>query len=335
MKRFRVVALVSAALALLAAASPAETGTGLRRQPRAVSRPGMGGSLQAGQRVGQAQADGYSVQLNIVTRVVGASFYRTAVDITNNTTTDGVTASYQYCFTLNGQYQGCTTAQALLLHNLDNFHTDDIIGYMGTQGQLPPGASDASFGTFIVTFSNLPSNNGWEGTIVGRTYNAADNADPSKGTVAIAYPGSLFFQSSEASLVAIVRDTALVNPAPDAGALRTNIGVTNTCVFCDIQTSAVTFQITFYNADTGQIVGNALAPPHALKAGEVFQFNDVFTAAHIPADVTSCIAFVDITSPQGASADTLEAYVNVLDAGTNDGAFYEFYCSTVCPILGY
>ena len=329
MKRFRLFAMISAALAFLAVAavSTAETGTSLRRLPRVVARPGMNGSVQTGQRVGEATAAGYSVQLNIVTRVVGASFYRTAVDITNNTSTDGVTASYQYCFTLNGQYQGCTTAQAIVLHNFDNFHTDDIIDYMGTQGQLPPGASDASFGTFIVTFSNLPSNNGWEGTIVGRTYNAADNADPSKGTVAIAYLGSLFFESSQGTIQAIVRDTV---PAPtDAGALRTNIGVTNTGLNNDPGTS-LDFAITFYNTDTGAIVGDQLVPPHPIQVGEVFQFNDVFTAAHIPTDVTSCIAFIDITSPQGAKPDTIEAYVNVLDAGTNDGAYYEFKCSVGC-----
>ena len=328
MKRFRVVTVVTAALALMAAAaSPAETGPSLRRLPRVVSRPAQGGSVQAGQRVGEATAAGYSVQLNIVTRVVGASFYRTAVDITNNTSTDGVTASYQYCFTLNGAYQSCTNAQAILLHNFDNFHQDDIIDYMNTQGQLPPGAGDASFGTFIVTFSNLPSNNGWEGTVLGRTYNAADNADPAKGTVAIAYLGSLFFESSQGTIQAIVRDTV---PAPtDAGALRTNIGVTNTGLNNDPGTS-LNFAITFYNTDTGAIVGNQLVPPHPIQVGEVFQFNDVFTAAHIPTDVTSCIAFVDITSPQGAKPDTIEAYVNVLDAGTNDGAYYEFKCSVGC-----
>jgi hypothetical protein len=65
MKRFRVFALVSAALGLMAvaAASPAETLTGLLGACRAsMSRPGMGGLRTGpGQRVGQAVADGYSV----------------------------------------------------------------------------------------------------------------------------------------------------------------------------------------------------------------------------------------------------------------------------------
>lgn len=329
MKRSRVVFLVSTALALVVAASSAETGTRLVRQPRAVSRPGPAGSVQLGQRVGSATAAGYSVQLNIVTRVVGLAFYRTAVDITNNTANDGVSANYQYCYTVGGVYQGCTNAATINLNHYDSFHTDDIVDYMGQQGQVPPAAADASFGTFIVTFSGLPSPNGWEGTLTGRTYNAADNANPAAGTVAIAYPGSLFFESSTGSLVAIVRDTTL---APtDAGALRTNLGVTNTGLNNTTPGATVDFRITFYDVATGNVVGSQLAPSHPLAAGEVLQINDVFSAAHIPTDVVSCIAFVDVTSAQDpAHLDTIEGYVDILDGGTNDGAYFEFKCAVGC-----
>jgi hypothetical protein len=327
MKRFpALVALVSAALALAPALSLAESGSGLRRQPQVVSRPGRAGNVQIGRKVADASADGYSVQLNIVTRVVGASFYRTAVDITNNTGTDGVVATFQYCYTTqNGVYQGCTDPQDLLLHEYDSEHFDDIIEYVGSLGLISPDAANFSFGTFFVTFAGLPSNVGWEGTLTGRTYNAADNADPEAGTVAIAYPGSLFFESATGTLVAIVRDTTL-NPT-EAGALRTNLGVTNTALY---SFDSVDFEISFYDVVTGALVGNVLSPNHALEPGEVYQFNNVFSAAHIPADVESCIAFIDITSPQGADPLTIEAYVNILDAGTNDGAYFEFKCSVGC-----
>ena len=105
--------------------------------------------------------------------------------------------------------------------------------------------------------------------------------------------------------------------------------MTNTALYNDPGTT-LTFSIQFFDAATGLVVGNTLTPPHPIGVGEVFQFNDVFTAAQIPLDVTSCIAFVDITSPQGAKPDTIEAYVNVLDGGTNDGAYYEFKCSVGC-----
>lgn len=328
MKRFLGFALVSAVFALVPVVSLAETGAPMTRQPRVVSRPGPAGTAQVGRRVGEATADGYSVQLNIVTRVVGLSFYRTAVDITNNTSTDGVTATYQYCYTTrDGVYRGCTAQASILLDHWDNFHTDDIIDYLGGQG-LPSDAADFSFGTFIVLFAGLPSNSGWEGTVTGRTYSPIDTAHPLNGTVAIAYPGSLFFESATATLVAIVRDTR-PNPT-EAGALRTNLGVTNTALFNTTQGATVDFQITFYDTSTGSLVGNALIPPHPLEAGEVYQFNDVFRAAHIPSNVESCIAFVDITSPQGTFADTIEGYVDILDGGTQDGAYFEFKCAAGC-----
>jgi hypothetical protein len=325
MKRFRVVFLVSAALGLLAAASPAETGVRLNR-PRLVTRPN--GTAQLGERVGAATAAGYSVQLNIVTRVVGASFYRTAVDIANNTSSDGVTASYQYCYTAGG-FQGCTNSAAINLNHWQAFHTDDIVDYLGQNGDIPPSAADNSFGTFIVTFDGLPSNNGWEGTVTGRTYNAADNANPDAGTVAIAYPGSLFFESATGSLVTIVRDTTLSGDT-GAGVLRTNFGVTNTALYNTTQGATVDFRITFYDAATGNVVGDQIGPSHPLQAGEVIQINNVFNAAHIPSDVVSCIAFVDVTSAQGTNPDTIEGYVNILDAGTNDGAYFEMKCSVGC-----
>src|SRR3954463_7689868 len=150
MKRLSVLTTVSV-LALATAPLFAEGG-GRARRPIVVQRPNSSSatSTQKGARVnpGAATAAGYSAQLNIVTRIQGTSFFRTAVDITNNTTTDGVTASYQYCYTLNGSYRGCTATQAITLHQLDNFHTDDIVASLSTV--LEPGAADASFGTLIV-----------------------------------------------------------------------------------------------------------------------------------------------------------------------------------------
>lgn len=333
MKRFSALTFVSAALTLAPAVLLAGPDAQAGRQPRIVSRPAAPGQSRAAQMVSRpAVAAGYSAQLNIVTRVQGLSLYRTAVDITNNTTADGVSATFQYCFTLTstGVYQGCTTGQTILLNHFDNFHQDDIIQYLGTiQGLLPAEAVNSSFGTFVVLFAGLPSNHGWEGTVTGRTYSPINQAQPLAGTVAIAYPGSLFFESATGSLVAIVRDTR-PNPT-EAGALRTNLGVTNTALFNATPGATVDFRITFYDTVTGALVGNALIPPHPLAAGEVYQFNNVFDAAHIPSNVESCIVFVDVTSPQGSNPDTIEGYVDLLDGGTNDGAYFEFKCSAGCP----
>ena len=96
----------------------------------------------------------------------------------------------------------------------------------------------------------------------------------------------------------------------------------------------VTVRLSFYdvteNSPTnGQLVGTALTTP-SLAPGEVFQFNDVFRSASIPTNVLSCIVFADIISPTTA-AGTIEGYIDILDDGTRDGAYFEMKCSTGCP----
>lgn len=330
MKRTSVLAIVSV-LALAAAPLLAEGG-GWTRHPRVVQRPASTSAATADKsaRVAPAPATaaGYSVQLNIVTRVQGTSFFKTAVDITNNTTTDNVVATYQYCYTFNGAYQGCTAQQSINLFGLDDFHTDDIVDFLSNL--LVPGAADQSFGTFIVTFSNLPSGNGWEGTVTGRTYSPFDQNNPNLGTVAIAYPGSLFFESASGSLVGIMRDT---RPAPTAaGALRTNLGLTNTALFDT--TNPVQIQLVFYDATEnsatgGQEVGNRRNV--TLQPGEVTQINDIYTAQAIPNNVTAVIVFADVLGPSSTvTPPTIEGYINILDGGTQDGAFFEMKCATLC-----
>ena len=321
MKRPTLFALVPAALVL--AATPLFAANPSSRGPRVVTRASTSAPKSVRVDPSPATAASYSAQVNIVTRVQGTSFFRTAIDITNNTTANPVTATFQYCFTFNNVYQGCTAQETLTLLNFDNFHTDDIVEYLGTLGVLPPGAENLSFGTFIVTFDGLPSGRGWEGTVTARTYSPYDQNDPNLGTVAIAYPGSLFFESANQFLVATIRDT---QPAPTfAGALRTNLGITNT----DVNgVGAVSVQLSFYdvteNSPTnGQEVGNRINI-NDLQAGEVRQTNNIFNAAAIPAAISSVIVFADITA--GSALGTIEGYVNILDGGTQDGAYFEMKC---------
>ncbi|MEX0878206.1 MAG: hypothetical protein WEB59_11595 [Thermoanaerobaculia bacterium] len=329
MKRPSVFALVPAALALAAAPLFAANGPAQGRGPRVVTRSPASAAKSARIDPAPATAATYSVQVNIVTRVQGTSFFRTAIDITNNTTTDNVTATFQYCYNLNNVYQ-CTPGETLTLLSFQSFHEDDFVQYLGTLGVLAPGAEESSFGTLLVTFDGLPSGNGWEGTVTARTYNPYIVNGATVGTLAIAYPGSLFFESATGSLVGLIRDT---QPAPTvAGALRTNLGITNT----DVDgVGPVSVQLSFYdvteNSPTnGQEVGTRINMAN-LEAGEVRQINNIFdeTQANIPSNVTSCIVFADITA--GDIAGTIEGYINILDGGTQDGAFFELKCSVGCP----
>jgi len=317
MKRLSLGVLASVVLGLAASPLAAANAANSKPSTHVVSRNATGAA--APRLDAKATAAAYSAQVNIVTRVQGTSFFRTAIDITNNTNTDGVVAQIQYCYVFNGTFQ-CTASQDVALQPLDNFHQDDMVAYLGTLGVLVPGAEALSFGTLLVTFQNLPSNFGWEGTVTARTYSPYDQSNPALGTVAIAYPGSLFFESANTTLVATIRDT---QTAPtDAGALRTNLGITNT----DLNGAGpVNVSLSFYDPSTGQAVGNVLTI-NALAPGEVRQINNVFTAAAIPAAIQSLIVFADITSPT-TGFPTIEGYVNILDGGTQDGAFFEMKCA--------
>jgi hypothetical protein len=267
----------------------------------------------------------YSVEVPVVTRVVGTALFKTAIDISNNTNS-AVTARYQYSYnritTAGGFFR--SPIQTISLLPFDNFHTDDFVAYLGTiPGALETGASDSSFGTLLVTFDGLPSSQGWEGTVFARTYSPNPTGI---GTVAIAYPASLFFESANQTLVATIRDT---QPAPtEAGSLRTNIGIRNT----DIRgtTQSVTVQLGFFdvtpgNATSGQRVGTLLTISN-LVPGEVRQLNNIRALAAIPANVTGMLVFADVVNPT-ATSPTIEGYVNILDGGTQDGAFFEMKCA--------
>ena len=252
-----------------------------------------------------AAAVSYSVEVPVVTRVVGSALFRTAIDISNNTSATPVAAHFQYSYNrVNGDGTTSffrTPIQTINLLAFDNFHRDDFVQYLGTlPGALQPGADQSSFGTLLVTFENLPSSQGWEGTVFARTYSPNPTG---AGTVAIAYPASLFFESANATLVATIRDTQLETPPSAAGRLRTNIGIRNTDV-----------------RGTTQTVISSLQP------GEVRQINNIRASAAIPNNVSAMLVFADVVGAT-ATSPTIEGYVNLLDGDTQDGAFFEMKCA--------
>ena len=309
---------LSFAVALSLFASSAFAG-----QTRVVRR---GGNVQP--EAASASAVSYSVEVPVVTRVVGTALFRTAIDISNNTSSTPVAVRFQYSYTRTsdaGFFR--TPVQTINLLAFDNFHTDDFVQYLGTiPGVLQPGADQSSFGTLLVTFENLPSSTGWEGTVFARTYSPNPTG---AGTVAIAYPGSLFFESGNQALVATIRDTQkAASGQTEAGVLRTNIGIRNTDVRGTNQTVSV--QLSFYdvtpgNTTNGQRVGSILTLSN-LQPGEVRQLNDIRRMAAIPDNVVGMLAFADVVGAS-ASSPTIEGYVNILDGGTQDGAFFEMKCA--------
>lgn len=274
----------------------------------------------------------FSVELPVLARVQGTAFFRTAVSISNNTNKNGVVARYQLTYTCvastcappGGFYR--TAVQTITLEGLDGFHQDDFIQYLDSLGLLQAGAVQGSIGTLLVTFDNLDTANGWEGSVTGRTYNRIVETDPTRGTVGFAYNSSLFFESADSTLVATLRDT---KAAPTiAGALRSNLGIRNTDITGTNQNVSV--EMEFYDTATGLRVGNRINFA-GIQPGELRQVSDVWVSAQIPGTVTSVIAFADVLNPTTTSP-TIEGYVTIIDGqGTQDASFFEMKCADTDP----
>lgn len=349
-----VIALLAPASRALAEAesstAPRETvvlrQAGIPTAARVPAIPAMG-TLQKG-----AANAAYSVELSQVVRLQGLAFYRTAVDLTNNTTSGGVIARIQFsyanaaCAATGGICR--TSPFVITLAALDNFHTDDMVQYLDSQGLLASGAVNSAVGTLLITFDNLTSNNGWEATAVARIYNRVVEADPSQGTYGYAFPASLFFESAHQTLVGTVRDTspaALAN-ASIQGSQRTNLGIRNTDIDAPAGSTsrpAVSVLITFYdvtpgNATNGQRVGNAI-PVVGMAAGEVRIAGNVFSLAQIPSNVSSAICFIDVTDPVPVpgvlTSPTIEGFIVTIDNKTQDGSYYEMKCADPAFTCGF
>jgi hypothetical protein len=179
-----------------------------------------------------------------------------------------------------------------------------------------------TIGTMLVTFANLTTSDSWEGTVVARTYNRLNEADPLSGTVGFAYNASLFFESADTTLVGYARDTKS-NPTI-AGKLRSNVGVRSTDI--NDTKNPVTVVVTAYDTATGARVGNAITLA-GIQPGELKQISDLWATAAIPSSVNSVIVFADNPSPT-SSSPTFEGYVTIIDGQTTqDAAFFEMRCA--------
>jgi hypothetical protein len=273
-----------------------------------------------------------SVATTITKAAPGAlpdAYVRTSVDISNNTNVDGVTATMQYCYATAGAFQGCTPKRLVSLGHYDVFHQDDIVGYLGSLGDLPSSAVQDSLGTLLVAFENIPSKNGWEGTVTASTYNRVSEVDPLRGTVGCGQVTSLFFESATSSLVGTARDT-VPSPSLQAGSLGSTLGIVNTDAIPQTPSPAtVTVDVTLYDAATGARVGNQLTLSD-IAPGEVRLINDLFAQASVPTNVTSVLVFAD-TRNTTPIAPTIEGFILTQDTDSGDTRFHELKCVAGCP----
>ncbi|HTY42962.1 MAG TPA: hypothetical protein VMH79_13900 [Thermoanaerobaculia bacterium] len=254
------------------------------------------------------------------------AFLRTSVDISNNTGSVA-NAVMQYCYSTAGAFQGCTPQRPVALPAFSNFHQDDLVGYLGSLGDLPQAAVQDSIGTLLVTFNNLPSGVGWEGTVAANVYNRVSEVDPLRGTVGCGEQVSYFFESATVSLVGTARWTVPA-PSAQAGSIASTLGVRNTDASGSPAPATVDAVVTLYDPTSGLPVGNQI-PLSGIAPGELRLVNDLFSAAGVPTNVTTAIVFVDVTNPTQTSP-TIEGFIIDQDTDSLDTRFHEMKCAGGC-----
>ncbi|MDQ2969574.1 MAG: hypothetical protein M3R34_00400 [Acidobacteriota bacterium] len=264
------------------------------------------------------------------------STLRTSVDITNTTTKNGVIVEYQYAYTcvssacpVQGRFNR-TGIQTFTLQGLETRHFDDFVGSLIGASNFDAGADQGSYGTLLVTFRNLNTTQGSEGTVQARTYSRVVEADPLRGTVGFATPASLFLEAALTTLVGTARDT---RGAPElAGTLSSNVGIRNSDVngvrFPGTDRTD-TVDLRFYDIATGRQVGGSI-PLVGLRPGELREVTDIWTSAGISSSVHTVLVFADVRGSSNQSA-TIEGYVTIEDVNSRDASFYELKCAdAVC-----
>ena len=147
---------------------------------------------------------------------------------------------------------------------------------------MPQSAVDDSIGTLLVTFFDLPTLQGWEGTVSANTYNRVSEVDPLRGTVGCGVVPSLFFESATGSVVGTARDTVPA-PSAQAGSIQSSLGIHNTDAKGTGQN--VDVNVTLYDPSSGNPIGTVVSLTN-IAPGELRVVDDLFSAAGVPTNVT-------------------------------------------------
>ena len=255
----------------------------------------------------------FSVDLPIVTHAVGASatFY-TSMDVTNNTA-QPTGVNFEYVSSDLAVDVSGTLVAVLGAHG--NFHTDDVLGTLASQGAITSAQAASGFGTLLLTFMNPSFTTGNEASVTVRVYNFLNAGQ--RPSVGLAYRGIVLRKNGSHSLSTVVNNTTTVtnNATPS---VVTNLGLENVGIN-DAgvgDSTPITLQLTFYDPATGNQVGPQ--PTVSLSAGQVTQLNDLWSRYSLP---TSSNALL-LTVTETAGTAQIRGYVSIKDTITSDGSFF-------------
>lgn len=245
---------------------------------------------------------GFSVDLPIVTRVHGVgTTYFTALDITNNTS-QPTGVDFFYTPSDGSAPRGGTFGTLL---GFGNLHADDVLQSLAAAGLITPNQAANSYGTLLLTFTNPSFHLGTEATAVTRVWSYASGT--SGPTFGLGYRARVLHTGGAHALTPILRA---------GNGLVSNVGLENVGIndAGAVDNTPVTLRLTFYDPDSGAIVGTQ--PTVSLAPGQVLQINDITSLYNLPPGMSNVLLFVD----EVTGAAQIAGYVVTKDTGTSDGS---------------
>jgi len=262
--------------------------------------------------VAPAAFAGFAVDLPLVAAQQGVStrFY-TSVDITNRNA-----LSTDVAFEYIASDYSVDVAGTLIpgLAGFANFHTDDIIAYLGSKGFLTATEVANTKGTMLLTFLNPNFTTGEEASVTVRTYNfLTPGQAPSVG---YAYSGFLLRREGAHTVSGTAGDTTAAGPGVPI--VVTNLGIEHVGIndAGQVDTNPVAVQLTFTNPQTGAQVGPQ--PTINLQSGQVTQINNLWSTYGLPHSTASVL----VSAHEITGTAHIRGYIILKDVSTNDGSLF-------------
>lgn len=279
--------------------------------------------LCAPMRVYAGAASGLGVSLPLVGHLTGGGgiVYKTAVDVTNNSTTpaqvdfyiDGSDATTGTAIGIVGSLatDGFTTQGSVTIGGHVNVHFDDFVASLADAGLISAATVSHGFiGSTLFVFNGLTASG--QGSATARFYNPLDN-----GTVGVGFKGHEITTNESQTLVVTLQETR--SNTTGAPQIYSNVFINNTgLTVAGAPTSdTVTVELTAYSGATGQQVGNPISA--SIGPGKTASLGTVMTSMAVPASEPTVVVVARVTSGSAA----IEGLVSQVDNTTKDGSAFE------------
>ena len=267
-----------------------------------------------------ANADGIGINLDVVGRIPGATLFRTAIDIANNTNTavevdvfldaSGLDSEKSFSITENGIVPVGTG----LMPDHFVFHSDDLIDDMRAAGLISQTQENGTIlGSLFVIFDNPAGTDLFtqvgQGSVQARFYSSNFG-----GTIGVSANGHELTTTEPVSIVGIARDTI---GEPNTPQVTTNFFINNEGYALQDGTlihNPVTVKMSGFSNATGLPLPHTFTFP--IDEFQTAVIGNVYSTlgANRATDGDSIIVFFDIVTGNSA----ISGLSSTNDAGTKD-----------------